>query len=86
MFAKARGAATSGRRLVVPDVYVFDKKLPVMRSHFPVVLPGNGIFGVIGPLLEHLRFLPKYRFFGHGVLPRAFACEELQLFTGVPRQ
>jgi hypothetical protein len=52
---------------------MFDEKLPVMRRHLPVVLPGNGVCRVISLLLERLRFLPKYCSCGHGVLPRAFS-------------
>jgi hypothetical protein len=69
--SRRRGFITSVSRLGDSDVQVFGEKPPVVYGHFHVVLLGDWVAGVIGSLLEHFRFLPKYSRLGHGVLPRA---------------
>ena len=51
--------------LVPSGVEVLDHKLAVVGGHLAVVLPGDGLGGLLGALLEHFGFLPENGRLGH---------------------
>ena len=50
-------------------IQVLDQELPVMDSHLPIVLPGDGINRAVSALLEYFGFLPENRRVGHWLAP-----------------
>jgi hypothetical protein len=50
-------------------IQMLDQEFAVVRGHFAIMLPGQGIGGAVRALLERFGFLPENRRFRHGKLP-----------------
>lgn len=59
------------------DFLEFDGQISIVRRHFPVVPPGNGIGSVVGAVIEHASSFNKILSAGHlgHLIGSAFAHE-----------